>query len=264
MRLATPGGTPEWNEGREHRLLASFLAATLIVALTLSVLRLPVIPDFTPLIELVVRIVQPDAPPDEVVVPEPVFVEPTVVEEELDVTEPAMIESGVEDVAPSDRASASAPATVITASPNRGVFDARVQQAINDALEDSEYPPQPNPVFAEKRRDFEGRYRPPTREGKRPIWENIEKDQLGRSVLRSGNCWKVLDDPNVGSQEQFQLFGQFMVTCTYQPRTPQLLPWVPEIVARYPYLRDPDGYVKGIDDPATLAVSDPDPWAQRE
>ena len=41
------------------------------------------------------------------------------------------------------------------------------------------------------------------------------------------------------------MFGQYMAVCTYQRRNPKNLPWVADIVQRYEYLRDPDGYVKG-------------------
>ena len=65
------------------------------------------------------------------------------------------------------------------------------------------------------------------------------------SVLRNGNCFKVLDDPNVGSREAFEAFGQFMVQCTHQQRNPKSLPWVAAIRQQTGYLHDPDGYVKG-------------------
>ena len=102
-----------------------------------------------------------------------------------------------------------------------------------------------NPDLAEKRSRLAERYQPGTQEKPKQIWENVELDTLGRMVLRSGNCFKVLDDPNVGSRNVFEKFGQYMVQCTYQGRYPRELPWVDDIRQRYEYLRDPDGYVKG-------------------
>lgn len=49
------------------------------------------------------------------------------------------------------------------------------------------------------------------------------------AVLHSGDCYRVLDDPNVGSCEAFLTFVQFITTCTYAPDKPQELPWVNEL-----------------------------------
>ena len=75
-----------------------------------------------------------------------------------------------------------------------------------------------------------------TDHGPRPIWENTEKDQVGRTLLWHGDCFRVIYDPNVVNQFVFENFSQFIVFCQYQKRLPQQLPWVPEVVARYDYL----------------------------
>ena len=80
MQLQTPQGSPPWNDGVEQRLLVSMLLASLLVAGALSLIRMPSVPAWSPMVELIVRIVQ-DAPealpePQALVSPEPVL-EPT-------------------------------------------------------------------------------------------------------------------------------------------------------------------------------------------
>ncbi len=230
MHLQVLTGTPGWNDGREQRLFVSMLLATFIVAGVLSVIRAPVMPVWSPVVELLVRIVQeqpaaePEAPPTQpsMATPRPdagervVEAPPTTGREALEESEPGTDWDSARDQA--------------------------VQEYLDTQIETYGYF---NPDLADKRRRLSERYQPRTHPVPKPIWENIEKDTLGRSVLRKGDCFKVLDDPNVGSREAFEVFGQYMVQCTYQRRYPRNLPWVADIRQRYEYLRDPDGYVKG-------------------
>ncbi len=98
-----------------------------------------------------------------------------------------------------------------------------------------------NPAFDAKRRAAAEQFRPSRAPVERPIWENVEIDQLGRKVLVHGDCQRVIDDPNVGSNEFFRTFGQYIVTCSHHQRSPQELPWVDEIRDRRVYLQpDPE------------------------
>ena len=230
IQLQTLPGTPGWNDGREQRLFVSMLLATLFVAGVLSVIRAPVMPAWSPVVELLVRIVQespaaePEALPEQppVATPSPdageraVEAPPTMGRDALQESEPGTDWDSARDKA--------------------------VQEYVDSQIETYGYF---NPDLADKRRRLSERYQPRTHPGPKPIWENIEKDTLGRSVLRYGDCFKVLDDPNVGRRDAFEMFDQYMVVCTYQRRNPKNLPWVADIVQRYEYLRDPDGYVKG-------------------
>ncbi len=232
MQLQTLPGIPRWNEGREQRLFVSMLLATLIVAGVLSVIRVPIVPAWSPMVELLVRIVQeqPAAEPAaEAPQTQPSTATPSASAREAAVEPPPATgrEALRESQAPSDWDDSR---------------DQAVREYLDSQLETYGYF---NPDVAEKRRRLSERYQPRTRPVPKPTWENIEKDTLGRSVLRSGNCFKVLDDPNVGSRDAFEAFGQFMLQCTLQRRNPKNLPWVADIVQRYEYLRDPDGYVKG-------------------
>ena len=230
MQLQALLATPHWNDGREQRLFVSMLLATFIVAGVLSVIRVPVVPVWSPVVELLVRIVQ-EQPAPETAAPQ---------------TLPPMATSPPDAA---DRVVEPRPTTGREALEERQQetdWDAAGDQAVQDYLDSQiETYGYFNPDLADKRRRLAERYQPRTQAAPQPIWENIEKDTLGRSVLRSGDCFKVLDDPNVGSREAFEAFGQFMVHCTYQRRYPRDLPWVADIRQRYEYLRDPDGYVKG-------------------
>jgi hypothetical protein len=123
------------------------------------------------------------------------------------------------------------------------------ERAVQQYLDGQEAIVSPGPVMEEKRRRLAGQYQPPTREPSKPVWENAEIDQLGRTVLHDGDCSRVVDDPNVMRQYQFETFDQYIVTCAYYRREPRQLPWVAEIRARYPYLRYPDGILPA-EDPA--------------
>lgn len=230
MHWQTPAGTPDWNDGRDQRLMISMLFATGIVAALLSVLRMPTAPDLAPIAELLVSLVREKPRTEE----RPRELPPPDVP-----AEERRIEPAGEAAPPRLRESEQVPARD---------WDSVSEAAISDYLEGLEAPPSPNPVLDAKRRAFGDRYQPPTIERPKPIWENAEPDQLGRTVLRSGDCYRVIADPNVGSQYKFETFDQHIVMCTYQKRLPQELPWVAEIRDRYHYLKYPDGIVPDEDE----------------
>ncbi|MDH3748494.1 MAG: hypothetical protein OER97_09835 [Gammaproteobacteria bacterium] len=263
MQLQAPLGWLEWDDGREQRLSISMLFATLFIATALSLLRLPIIPDFAPIVELLVQIVRdPSAeelPQERQPAPSP-HVEPVEVRPEStpveQVVTPIVQRPGSADVERVDSVEVAPPADVVPVVAETQIVDLETAsaEAIKEFLDGLENPLSVNPLLDAKRREFAGRYQPPTHSGPKPIWENVEKDQLGRTVLRSGDCSKVIDDPNVGSQYKFQQFDQYIVTCTYQKRQARELPWVAEIRERYHYLKYPDGIVP--DDSYESAESD--------
>jgi len=236
MQLQTPQGpqsAPPWNEGAEQRLFASMLLATLLVAGALSLIRLPVVPAWSPVVNLLVRIVN-----------EPLTETPAEAEIESEPLPPAESQAA-ESAAPRPQTvGREALQEARTGTDWDTLRDEVVQEYLDREVETYGYF---NPDLAEKRSRLAERYQPGTREKPKPIWENVELDTLGRTVLRSGDCIKVLDDPNVGSREVFEKFGQFMVQCTYQGRYPRELPWVDDIRQRYEYLRNPGGYVEAED-----------------
>lgn len=74
--------------------------------------------------------------------------------------------------------------------------------------------------------------------GPKPIWENVEKDQLGRALLWHGDCYRVLSDPNVMNLYVFETFTQHLVFCQNAKHPPRALPFVQDVIARYPHLQD--------------------------
>lgn len=230
-QLATSAG--RWDDGREERLLLSFLLAAAIVALVLILVRMPVTAPFEPVVDLVVRIIQPETEtPSEAAAPE------AAAQSEPAAAEPAQTRAEPGPVIQT-------PDAVVPAAPNQSIdLDAMREDAVQQYLERTEEQAWAfDPRVDDLRREGRLRYQPPTIDRPGPILENVEQDQLGRTVLRDGDCWKVIDDPNVGSQYQFQEFGQYLTMCTYQPRAPRELPWVETIREQYDYLKYPDGEI---------------------
>ncbi len=226
MQLQTPQASPPWNAGVEQRLFASMLLATLFVAGALSLIRFPDTPNWSPVVELLVRIVQ-EPPTEAVAAAEPESLPASSSQADDSAASPPPLTMGGEALQETR-----------TDTDWDALRDEVLQEYLDRQTETYGYF---NPDLAEKRSRLAERYQPGTHEKPKPIWENVELDTLGRTVLRSGNCFKVLDDPNVGSREVFEKFGQFIVQCIYQGRYPRELPWVEDIRQRYEYLRDPDG-----------------------
>ena len=113
--------------------------------------------------------------------------------------------------------------------------------AVEAAIDEAERIYSVNPVFDRKRREAAIRFRASLAPDKKHIWDNVEKDQLGRTILRHGSCFRVLDDPNVTNRYAFETFDQYIVYCemSFGKKKGKELPWVEEIRQRYPYLRDP-------------------------
>lgn len=177
------------------------------------VIRLPVIERTQPLAELFVRILINDI--EEVVAPPPAEDLPD------------------ESVQPTTATSIPLPAAPVTTTSREPTdWFAQIPDAAQELLDTLPREYSVNPGFDEKRRIAAEKYRPGRAPVERPIWENVEKDTLGRTVLVSGDCYRVLDDPNVGSREAFLTFGQYISTCAFHKRAPQELGFVSEIQNR--------------------------------
>ena len=94
-----------------------------------------------------------------------------------------------------------------------------------------------SPHFDELRKVAATRYAKPAFEPERPIWENTEKDQMGRTVLRAGDCYRVIADPSAVRQWEFHTFTQYITFCEHYEDAPAELPWVKDVVAKYAYLQ---------------------------
>ena len=201
---------PLWSRRPGRRLALNFLPATIIVLGALALLRLPVIEQSLPMTELIVRI---------------------LVEEVEQVIESPLAETTpVESASVADETrTAQVPLPERPALPAQKDWYALIPEAARAALDAEPREYSLNPGFDEKRRRAAEQFAPSRAPVERPIWENVEKDTMGRTVLRSGNCYRVLDDPNVSSRDAFLTFGQYMATCTWSPDPPRLLPWVSEL-----------------------------------
>jgi hypothetical protein len=201
---------PDWSRGPGRRLALNLLPSTLIVAGALMMLRLPIVDQPVLLTELVVRILANEV---EETAPEP------PVEETATEPVPTVIDTGVTVPLEGE------------AIETRGATDwySQITDAARAAAAEQAPPYSVNPGFDARRKYAAEQFAPSKAPVKRPIWENVEKDTMGRTLLRSGDCYRVLDDPNVGNRDAFQIFGQFMVTCGRSSERGRELPWVSEI-----------------------------------
>ena len=201
---------PHWSRRPGRRLALNFLPASLIIAGVLMTLRLPVIEQTQPLAELFVRI---------------------LVSEIEEIVESPFVEEAPDEPAQPATMTQTLPPLVPITTESRKPTDWYVQipDAARKLLDSLPREYSINPNFDEKRRVAAEQFRPSRAPVERPIWENVEKDTLGRTLLVSGDCYTVIDDPNVGNRDQFLIFGQYITSCTAYKRPPQELGFVREI-----------------------------------
>lgn len=204
---------PDWSRRPGRRLALNLLPSTLIIAGALMAIRLPIPDQPLALTELVVRILASNV---EETVSEPRAEQPVAERA------PAAVHPG--SVTPEE------PGTADDRAPTD--WYAQIPEAASTAAADQPEVYSINPGFDARRQYAAEHFAPSAAPVERPIWENVEKDTMGRTLLRSGDCYRVLDDPNVGNRDAFLIFGQFMTTCERPSDTPQLLPWVSEIQDR--------------------------------
>jgi hypothetical protein len=173
-------------------------------------LRLPVIEQTQPLAELFVRILISDI---EEAVQSPFA-------EELP-DEPALQTPTTQTLPP--------PAQVTTESREPTDWYAQIPDAAKALLDALPKEYSVNPNFEAKRRAAAEQFRPSRAPVERPIWENVEKDTMGRTLLVSGDCYKVIDDPSVGNRDAFLVFGQYITSCAAYKRPPRELGFVSAI-----------------------------------
>ncbi len=210
----TLAASPSWHRQTRPRLIASMaLSAAMLVALVF-LLRF----DADAPLELQVTIVPDEAaevqpvPLDEIPMPSPQA-------RSQDLKPPPVIaDPGPESVAPSRD------------------WQALTQQAVKEIVAEQLNPAAVNPGFDERRRHAAAQFAPSQAPQRKPIWENVETDQLGRKILVSGDCHRVIDDPNPANYETFRTFHQYLVFCTRQKSAPEELPWVDEIRNSRDYL----------------------------
>lgn len=225
------GDLPAWQAGADQRLRFSMVLATALVAAALTLFRMPAPGRFAPLLELVVELARPQP----VTVPEPEAIPaPPIVPPQEPAAEQPLQRGAIDEPAPSAASSEDGvPADW------EALRDEAIREVLDAAAREQHY--SVNPPFERARAEAAVRFRASLAPGERHIWDNVEKDQLGRTILRDGNCFHVLDDPNVTNRYAFETFDQYTVYCefAFARKKGEELPWVDIIRERYPYLRDP-------------------------
>ena len=199
-------GQPDWHGDPQKRLRVAICVGALAIGAGLSLLRLPMPLPLKPLGELVVTIVSPQ--------PE---------RNEPNIESPPLRRTAEVDL--SRQSAATEPESETSPVPPAAVdLDRAIREAVSELPDTTGLAPV-NPAFERKRSAAAQKFAPIERRVEKPIWENVEKDLTGRTILRSGDCWRVLDDPNVGNREQFEVFGQYITSCAFYKRKPRMLPW---------------------------------------
>jgi hypothetical protein len=211
---------PTWQRGARPRLGASVLIATILVAAIILGIEFPAEPDA--LDEIEVFIVSPRQPEPEPPVTEDLTPLEEVIVEQVDRPAP-LVRPEPEQIeqAPRD-------------------WYAQMDDVVDSFASEQQKTYALNPVQAELRRNAAQHFRPSRAPVEKKIWENVETDQLGRKILVSGDCHRVVDDPSAVRNYDFRTFHQFMTFCSKYKRQPKELPWVEEIRERHVYLQPDD------------------------
>ena len=208
----------KWQGSPRRRLAFCMLLAALLVAGALSTLRYPIAETPLNLVDLLVQIVdvEPVKPEQvaEIAPPEPIP-EPQLQAE----PEQEGVAEDVDDPEP------------WTDWQKIGV------EVVREIVESEAKTITVNPVFDEKRAVAAVRFRPSEAPEKKEIWDNVEKDYLGRTILRDGDCYRVLDDPSAVYRDVFENFTQFMTFCEGGGSGGVELPWVAEVREQHAYLQ---------------------------
>lgn len=244
---------PDWQAGAARRLNVSMFVATLTVIGILSVVRFPTIDLFFPLMEIVVDIVSVDEPAKEVLPPAQTTTE--AVSQTIEpiprtaepAAEPAPLEQVAEEVPPPVAEPAAESQSIPDVVAELSVdWEFEKAQAVKDAIDALERVVSVNPNFDELRRAAAIKFRASRAPVRKQPWDYVEKDQAGRTVLRYGNFYQVLDDPRLFNRDVFLTFQRHMTYAMYTKHIPKELPWVKEIRKNHAYLRLQEDRRNGI------------------
>lgn len=223
--------SPDWRGRPRRRLAIGMFLATLLVAGMLNMLRYPVAGISLDLVDLLVQIVdvEPEQPEEvaEMTLSEPIpeALPPPELEEQLSEPQPPpapeqkFVAEDVDDPA------------VWTD------WQAIGEEVVKEVVESELRTVGVNPLFDERRRVAAVKFRPSRAPGKKEIRDNVEKDYLGRTLLRHGNCYRVIDDPSAVYRDLFESFTQYMTTCLLSSKKGRELPWVAEVREQHAYLQ---------------------------
>ena len=220
---------PLWVSATRRRLVVCTVSAAVLLTAVVFLVRLPplpLLPDRAPAIDL--TLLEPAAPV-EPELPKPAEVTPPPVAP----AEP--VESDTETMAEVDEQ----PVEIEPETTPAIDWYAPLPNVASDVLDRQRQAPSMTPEFDARRRDAQARYAPAPGNGQRPVWENVEKDTLGRTILKAGDCYRVLDDPSVINRYAMEQFTQYLVFCNNVRKGPEELPWVDELRERYSKSEEP-------------------------
>lgn len=206
----TFSGRPEWQRQVRTRLAVSMCIALLLLAAVLLLLKfspLPVSLDTKIEVQLLADI------------------EPPAVFEPIEPIDPGEFLVPVEPAENSEVAEAQ-------------VTDwyAEMESAVEETIAAANHVDSMHAEFDEKRRQAAINFPASRAVVKKPIWENVETDQMGRTVLVSGDCYRVLEDWRVTQYDYHRDFGQYITHCTANTEKIMDVDWVEEIRDDYAYL----------------------------
>lgn len=221
---------PDWQQQSRPRLVKSMLLAMLFIAAVLTLIKLPSLPIFQRAAIELRLLVEEAAEPQ--TAPQPAAIE---IPEE---TEPPVAEP---------MAAEPPPAEAVVAEPQTQdevrVEQSEVVSAVQATVSTSSQVESMHPTHAEKRRLAALNFPPSEAPIKKPIWENVETDYIGRKVLMNGECYRVLEDWRATYQDIQRDFGQFITYCNAAEKETMDVDWVADIQQKYAYLRHPDGEI---------------------
>jgi hypothetical protein len=219
---------PVWQQQVRKRLAVSMGIAVLLIAALLLLVKFSPLPVLQ-LKKIELRLVVDTAPP---------AAEPAAPE---DLVEPEAI---VEPVAPTEVIAPAELAEVVESSESQGKdWYADAESAVQDTVTTANHIDSMHAAFDEKRRLAAINFRPSEAVIKKPIWENVETDNIGRKILVSGDCYRVLEDPRATYYEIQRQLGQYITYCNANSQKPMNVAWVADIRERYAYLKYPDGEI---------------------
>ena len=134
---------------------------------------------------------------------------------------------------------ANAPAEAVTRD-----WYAEIESVAREAVDAREAANVMQPAQLEARRRAAVQFAPSRAPVRKPIWENVEIDHIGRKVLVSGDCYRVLEDWRATYQDIQREFGQYLVHCNSGGKEyPLDVAWIGEVGQKYAYIRYPDGEI---------------------
>jgi len=239
----------DWQTGSGRRLNIAMLFASILIVTALSAIRIQVAGELIPLSELVVQLIERSA--ESATESEQQIASETLLEVSpdtqpiTDIVQPIQVTTARRPVATTTDILPAAESTDVDDWHEFGT------EIVREIIANPQKQYSVNPPFDDKRRVAAIKFRPSEAPVKREIWDKVEKDQLGRTILRDGNRYRILDDPSGVNRYIFETFEQYMIffSIPFGKAPPKELPWVNEVREQYAYLRlreeqrtDPDAF----------------------